>query len=89
MSIPSAWPQVLDFFGTPLVIEPSPGQLYSDAGLLPVPQFDDRIVVAKAEANDRGTNRRFEVTNRPALTEIGVPSWLEVPGLQCCGEALE
>jgi hypothetical protein len=21
MSIPSAWPQVLDFFGTPLVIE--------------------------------------------------------------------
>jgi hypothetical protein len=26
MSIPVAWPQVLDFFGTPLVIEPSPGQ---------------------------------------------------------------
>jgi hypothetical protein len=27
-------------FGTPLVIEPSPGQLSSDAGLLPVRQFD-------------------------------------------------
>jgi hypothetical protein len=30
MSIPSAWLQVLDFFGTPLVIEPSSGQLSSD-----------------------------------------------------------
>jgi hypothetical protein len=26
MSVPPAWPQVLDFFGTPLVIEPSAGQ---------------------------------------------------------------
>lgn len=36
MSIPATWPQVLDFFGTPLVIEPSTGQLASDAGLLPI-----------------------------------------------------
>jgi hypothetical protein len=43
MSIPSAWPQVLDFFGTPLVIEPSPGQLSSDAGLLPIREFDERV----------------------------------------------
>jgi hypothetical protein len=43
MSIPSAWPQVLDFFRTPLVIEPSPGQLSGDAGLLPIRQFDERI----------------------------------------------
>jgi hypothetical protein len=42
MSIPSAWPQVLDFFGRPLVIEPSSGQLSSDAGLLPIRQFDQR-----------------------------------------------
>src|SRR5262249_6113068 len=34
MSIPPAWPQVLDFFGTPLGIEPSPGQLSSDRDLL-------------------------------------------------------
>jgi hypothetical protein len=34
MSIPPAWPEVLDFFGTPLVLEPSPGQLSGDAGLL-------------------------------------------------------
>jgi hypothetical protein len=42
MSIPAAWPQVLDFFGTPLVIEPSPGQL-SRAELLPLRQFGQRI----------------------------------------------
>jgi hypothetical protein len=29
MSIPSVWRQVLDFFGTPLVIESSPGQLFA------------------------------------------------------------
>jgi hypothetical protein len=50
MSVPSAWPQVLDFFGTPLVIEPSPGQLSSDAGLLPVRQFDERIGLTRAFA---------------------------------------
>jgi hypothetical protein len=43
MSLPDVWPQFLDFFGTPLVIEPSPGQLSSDAGLLPIRQFDERI----------------------------------------------
>jgi hypothetical protein len=36
MNVPDAWPQVLNFFGTPLVIEPSQGQLSSDAGLLPI-----------------------------------------------------
>src|SRR5262249_59552362 len=41
MSIPRTWPQVLDFFGLPLVIEPSQGRLSSDAGLLPIRQFDD------------------------------------------------
>jgi hypothetical protein len=30
-------------FGTPLVIEPSPGRLSSDAGLLPIRQFDEHI----------------------------------------------
>jgi hypothetical protein len=48
MSLHSAWPQVLDFFGTPLVIEPSPGQLSSDAGLLPIRQFDERIGLTQA-----------------------------------------
>jgi hypothetical protein len=43
MSIPPAWPQVLDFFGSLPVIEPSPGQLSGDAGLLPIRQFDEQI----------------------------------------------
>src|SRR5262249_54957175 len=96
MSLPAAWPQVLDIFGAPLVLKPSEGQLSGDAGLLPVRQFDQRIgltrafaaalddphdpdltahtilgdgpqprwVVATEEAIDRGTNRRFVVTNR-------------------------
>jgi hypothetical protein len=57
MSVPSAWPQILDFFGTPLVIEPSTGQLNSDAGLLTVHQFDQRIGLTRAfaEALDAGT----------------------------------
>lgn len=43
MSVPPTWPQVLDFFGTRIVIEPSPGQLSSAAGLLPSRPFDERI----------------------------------------------
>jgi hypothetical protein len=50
MSVPSAWPQVLNFFGRPLVIEPSPGQLSSDARLLPIRQFDQRIGLTRTFA---------------------------------------
>ena len=45
MSLPGDWPQVLNFFGTPLAIEPSPGQLTSDAGLLRIRQFDPHVGV--------------------------------------------
>jgi hypothetical protein len=51
MSIQLAWPQALDFFGIPLVIEPSAGRLSGDAGLLPVRQFDDRIGLTRAFAD--------------------------------------
>jgi hypothetical protein len=50
MILPADWPQGLDIFGTPLVIEPSPGQMSGDAGLLPVPQFDQRIGLTRAFA---------------------------------------
>src|SRR4051812_29935290 len=43
MSVPAAWPEVLDFFGTPLVIQPSGGQLSGDAGLLPSPSRPRRF----------------------------------------------
>ena len=51
MSLAGVWPQVLDFFGTPLVVEPSPGQLSGDAGLLPVREFDEHIRLTRAFAD--------------------------------------
>jgi hypothetical protein len=48
MSLPGVWPHVLDYFGTPLVIQPSRGQLSGDAGLLPARQFDERIGLTRA-----------------------------------------
>jgi len=39
-----------------------------------------RWVVAKAEANDRGTNRRFVVTNRPGAVVLPGPTYDEYAG---------
>jgi len=50
MIIAPTWPQVLNFFGRPLVIESSPGQLSSDAGLLPIREFDQRTGLTRAFA---------------------------------------
>ncbi len=63
-------PQCLDFFGTPLVIEPLPGQLTSDAGLLPIRPFDQRIGLTRAFAtlddphNAGMTERTFREMDR-------------------------
>jgi hypothetical protein len=62
MNVPPAWPQVLDFFGTPLVIEPSPGQLSSDGGLLPIRQFDQSIGLTRAFAEALDDPRDPELT---------------------------
>ena len=62
MSILSPWPQVLDFFGVPLVIEPSSGQLSSDAGLLPIRQFDQRIGLTRSFADALDDPREPELT---------------------------
>jgi hypothetical protein len=44
MSIHTAWQSTLHFYGDqPIVVEPSAAQLSSDAGLLPIREFDDRI----------------------------------------------
>jgi hypothetical protein len=62
MSLPGVWPQVLDFFGTSLVIEPSPGQLSGDAGLLPIRQFDQRIGLTRAFAEALDDPRAPDLT---------------------------
>jgi hypothetical protein len=50
MSIQPDWQQTLEFFGLPIVIEPSAGQLSSDAGLLPFRQFDEQLGLTHAFA---------------------------------------
>jgi hypothetical protein len=56
------WPQVLDFFGTPLVIEPAAGQLSRDAGLLPIRPFDQRIGLTPAFAQALDDRRDPDLT---------------------------
>ena len=43
MIIQSVWQKSFGFFGKPVVIEPSQTELTSDAGLLPIRQFDEAI----------------------------------------------
>src|SRR5215471_17828427 len=70
MTIPAAWPQRLDFFGTPLVIEPSPGRLSSDAGLLPVRQFDQRVGLTRAFADALDDPRDPDLTEHTFLEMV-------------------
>jgi hypothetical protein len=70
MSVPTPWPQVLDFFGTPLVIESSPGQLSSEAGLLPVRQFDERIGFTRAFADALDDPRDPDLTEHTFLEMV-------------------
>src|SRR5690242_11752218 len=70
MSMPAAWPQVLDFFGMPLVIEPSGGQLSSDAGLLPVREFDERIGLTRTFADALDDPRDHELTEHTFLEMV-------------------
>ena len=43
MILRSVWQESFDFFGKPVVVEPSEAELTSDAGLLPIRQFDQQI----------------------------------------------
>ena len=51
MSIQTAFQKCFGFFGEkPIVVEPSVGELTSDAGLLPICEFDERIGLTQAIA---------------------------------------
>jgi hypothetical protein len=85
VSIRAAWLQVLDFFGTPLVIEPRAGQLCGDAGLLPVRQFDRRIGLTRAytEAVDdpRATDlTEHSLSERARARVVGIFAGCQRPG---------
>jgi hypothetical protein len=70
MSVPGVWPQVLDFFGTPLAIEPSQGQLSSDAGLLPIREFDERIGLTRSFAEALDDPRDGDLTEHTFLEMV-------------------
>jgi hypothetical protein len=65
MIVPSAWPEVVDFFGTPLVIEPRSGQLFGDAASLPLRQFDQRLNLTQ-----RPSLRRSTTPATPTVTRV-------------------
>jgi hypothetical protein len=70
MSIAPPWPQCLAFFGTPLVIEPSPGQVSGDAGLLPIRQFDQYIGLTQAFAEALDDPRDPDLTEHTFLEMV-------------------
>src|SRR3954469_21151676 len=70
MIVPPTWPRTLDYFGTPLVIEPSAGQLSSDAGLLPVRQFDQDIGLTRAFADALDDPRDPDLTEHTFLEMV-------------------
>src|SRR5262249_53857079 len=63
MSIQPVWQRTFDFFELPVVVEPSRATLSSDAGLLPLRQFDQQIGLTLAFAS------ALEDPRDPDLTE--------------------
>jgi hypothetical protein len=74
MIVPSAWPRVLDFFRTALVIEPSSGQINGDAKLLPLRQLDQRIGLARAFTQALDDPRGADLNESAILQEFGLDS---------------
>ncbi len=62
MSIPPAWQECLDLVGWPTFLEPSHGQLSSDAGLLAICQFDERVGLTQAFAQALDNPRDPDLT---------------------------
>lgn len=70
MSIQTAWQATFDFWNElPIIVEPSDAQLSSDAGLLPLRQFDEQI----------GLTRRFvQALNDPRVPELCDHTFLQM-----------
>ena len=66
MSIQAAWQGTFSFFEKlPIVVEPSRAQLSSDAGLLPVREFDERIGLTQQFAKALQDPRTREMIDHP------------------------
>ena len=71
MIIHTVWQKSFGFFGSkPVVVEPSAGQLSSDAGLLPIRQFDQRIGLTEQFAQALGDRRRQRSVDHPFLQMV-------------------
>jgi hypothetical protein len=70
ISISVDWPQVLGFFGIPLVIEPAPGCLPSDAGLFPIRHIDQGIGFNRACTGALGDPGDPDLTEHPLLAMV-------------------
>jgi len=70
VSIQTAWQATFDFWNElPIIVEPSDAQLSSDAGLLPLRQFDEQI----------GLTRRFvQALNDPRVPELCDHTFLQM-----------
>jgi hypothetical protein len=70
MSIHPAWQQTFSFFQLPVVIEPSRASLSSDAGLLPLRQFDEQIGLTQAFTDALEDPRDPDLTEHPFLEMV-------------------
>ena len=66
MIVQSVWQKSFEFFRKPVVVEPTEAELSSDAGLLPIRQFDETIGLTKTFSDALSDLRyRPSVTHRP------------------------
>jgi hypothetical protein len=61
----------MDLVGIPLIIELGPGQLYRNAGLLPLRQFSQRMGLTRALVPARDDPRRRRPHESPVVDGFG------------------
>ena len=71
MIIHTVWQKSFGFFGSkPIVVESSAGQLSSDAGLLPIREFDQQVGLTEQFAQALGDRRRQRSVDHPFLQMV-------------------
>ena len=69
MIMQTVWQKSFEFFGKPVVVQPSEAELTSDAGLLPIREFDQRIGLTEQFAAAL-TDLRYEPSVTHTLREM-------------------